>query len=554
MPLLDVLEDDDDDVAPDEVPAPPRTGSSVAPPHAITTAVTTVPAMTSEDFMSSEPLLLHAATAMPPSMSLRMRRNPVRVARRVPPTCPPLRNRCRVVAHVASVIAALAGTLLGDEEDARAQNVDPFFFGDEAALASGSVVASGRDSGALWYNPAGFGGLQKASVSASASTFGLRFRTIPRALRVIAGGQERAVDLSSTDVISVPNAIVLATKVGDRYALAGGLLVTNRDVRSALATEPEGPATDATGPLTIGQRLDLQADAAKYHLGGAFAAALTSQLRAGGALFMTYTKSNTNVGYSLNAFRGPNPTDERAFILQTSRITASAIGVAASVGAQFEVSPLVTVGATIRTPEIALSASAEGGAVLGQAQTGGTEPPVALLTTQSPFGVDAAGKLVSPARVLLGVAFALGPPQSWIEVGVDAAHGLPASDLREAQQPQVNGRVGARYMLSSSWIVGGGLFSDRTVASSLSPFIASDRVDYYGLTAGVSKRTPLGLVKDPNPEALVLVTTLSLRSAVGFGEARALTINLDTPDAGNDARSDVTFFEVMPYLGSSVVF
>jgi hypothetical protein len=458
------------------------------------------------------------------------------------------------VAQVACGLLPFVCTFVGLEEDAKAQNVDPFFFGDEAALSAGSVVASGRDSGALWYNPAGFGGLQKASVSASASTFGLRFRTIPRALRVIAGGQERSVDLSSTDVISVPNAIVLATKVGDRYAIAGGLLVTNRDVRSALATAPEAPATDATGPLTFGQRLDLQADAAKYHVGGAFAAALTSQLRAGAALFMTYTKSNTNVGYALNAFRGPNPADERAFILQSARITASAIGLAAAVGTQFEVSPLVTIGGQIRTPELAVSASAEGGAVIGQAQTGGAEPPQAVLTTQSPGGVDAAGKLVNPARVLLGVAFALGPPQSWIEVGVDAAHGLPANDLRESIQPAINARVGARYMLSSSWIVGGGLFSDRTNQAKLSPFIASDRVDYYGLTAGVSKRTPLALVKDPNPEALVLVTTLSLRSSLGFGEARALTIDLDNPGIPRDDRSDVTFVEIMPYLGSSVVF
>jgi hypothetical protein len=63
---------------------------------------------------------------------------------------------------------------------ARAQNTDPFFLGDEPALASGAVVASGRDTGSLWYNPAEFGGLSRGLVSASASTFGVRIRRIRR--------------------------------------------------------------------------------------------------------------------------------------------------------------------------------------------------------------------------------------------------------------------------------------------------------------------------------------------------------------------------------------
>lgn len=70
---------------------------------------------------------------------------------------------------------------------------------------------------------------------------------------------------------------------------------------------------------------------------------------------------------------------------------------------------------------------------------------------------------------------------------------------------------------------------------------------------GVSKRTPLALLDDPRPEALVLVTTLSLRAAAGFGRVGVVAIDLDSDDP-RDHHSDVTFFEVMPYLGSSIVF
>lgn len=453
-------------------------------------------------------------------------------------------------------LAAAGGlAVLFAPQMAAAQNADSFFFGDEAALASGAVVASGTDSGALWYNPAGFGGLRRGMVSASASTFGLRFRTIPRALRVRIGGQESAVDLSSTDVISVPNAVVAATQLGDRYALAGGLLTTSRDVRAAFAAPPDtaGTATDGT-PLLVNQRIDIQHDDASYHLGGAFAAKVDQRLRLGAALFATYSKSNTNVHYALNARNNAAPpTNETAFIVQDARVTRSAVGLALSLGAQLDLTPKVTLGITVRSPELALTSSAEGSAVSAVATAGGTDPAVAVLTAIPVPNDSAAGKLVSPTRVLVGAAYTLAP-RSVVEIGADVAHGLPRSEVRSAQQVQVNGRVGVRYMLGPEWIVGGGLFSDRATVARLPAFVTSDKVDYYGLTLGVSKRTPLALVKDPKPEALVLVTTLSLRASVGFGEARAVTLDLENAAAPRDDRSDVTYYELMPYLGSAVVF
>jgi hypothetical protein len=450
---------------------------------------------------------------------------------------------------------AVAFAILCAPSIASAQNADSFFFGDEAALASGAVVASGTDSGALWYNPAGFGGLKRGLISASASTFGLRFRTIPRALRVRLGGQERAVSLSSADVISVPNAVVAATQLGDKYALAGGLLTTSRDVRAAAASSPDfaGVANDGTAAI-VNQRIDIQHDDAKYHLGAAFAAKASEKLRLGAALFVTYAKANTNVHYALDGrSNAVPPTDEKLFIVQSGRATTSAIGLAFSLGAQYDVSPLIKLGITVRSPELAITSSTDGSVVTGVASVGGTDPPQAALDATPAPNKSAGGKLVAPTRILVGAAYQIAP-RSWLEVGVDFAHGLPATEVKEAQQPQINGRAGVRYMLSPSFILGGGLFTDRSTFAKVPQFLTSDRVDYYGLTLGVSKRTPLALVKDPKPEALVLVTTLSLRSSVGFGQARAVTIDLDNVAGQRDDRSDVTFFEVMPYLGSTVDF
>ncbi|HVH42466.1 MAG TPA: hypothetical protein VM925_08980 [Labilithrix sp.] len=457
----------------------------------------------------------------------------------------------RVRGFVASASAfALATSLFSTE--VHAQNADSFFFGDEAALSAGAVVASGRDSGAFWYNPSGFGELKRGMVSASASTFGVRIRKVPNALRMQIGGQTTSANLASSDIISVPNAVVAATALNDRLALAGGLLVTERDLRSALVSIPEADYHNAAGEsLRLSERLDMQKERAKYHFGAAFAAALSSNVRVGIAAYGTYTKGVNSVQYALFA---ADPGGGRVITTYNQRVTGTAIGAAASVGIQWDISSLMSFGLTIRSPEMALTGSLEGGAVSTNTSVGGTKPAKAEHEEKEPPGLDAAGKFVAPARALAGIAVPLGAPQSWLELGVDATHGLAASQLEDEQKPTVNLRIGARYTLSPSWVVGGGLFTDFARLRRLGKTVALDKVDYYGFTVGFSKRTPLALVRDPSPEALVLVTTLSLRAALGFGEARPLSINFDEDGVQRDAVSRVAYIDVMPYLGSSVIF
>lgn len=241
------------------------------------------------------------------------------------------------------------------------------------------------------------------------------------------------------------------------------------------------------------------------------------------------------------------------FGISEQRITNSGFTVMGSAGVQYELSPRVTMGATVRAPELVLSTRTEGGAVTGVSSSTG----LTQIEKQGDDLGDNAGRMVNPARLLLGSAFALGPPQSWLEIGVDAAHGLPGSKLFPRKRPVMNVRIGARYMLSPSWIVGGGLFTDRSVYREPGPsFGITDKIDWYGLTAGVSKRTPLALTQNPAPDAIVLVTTLSLRAAAGVGQVRALELDLNGTNArpSTNALSDILFWEVMPYLGSAVIF
>jgi hypothetical protein len=51
----------------------------------------------------------------------------------------------------------------------RADNTEPFFYSDDAAMTGGTVVASTRDAGAIWYNPAGLGGIRRGQIDLSGS-------------------------------------------------------------------------------------------------------------------------------------------------------------------------------------------------------------------------------------------------------------------------------------------------------------------------------------------------------------------------------------------------
>ena len=174
---------------------------------------------------------------------------------------------------------------------ARAGNLDSFFLGNEAALTGGAVVALTRDAGSVWYNPAGLGGLSRSSIDLSASAYVLRLQRLPGALetRLTSGSHEE--DLGSTEMLSVPSAVVATRRLSDDVTLALGIFSPVQDLfvtRTTLRTE-DSVATEA-GPLGFlySQRIQLSSQAARYCVGPSVGWQVGPRLRLGLSIFAVY--------------------------------------------------------------------------------------------------------------------------------------------------------------------------------------------------------------------------------------------------------------------------
>lgn len=87
---------------------------------------------------------------------------------------------------------------------ARAGNDDELLAGNQAAMMGGAVSAFVRDSSAIWYDPAGLGGIARDQVDVSGTVYTLRFYRVPGFIESTSGASD---DAHVGEFVSIPTQI-----------------------------------------------------------------------------------------------------------------------------------------------------------------------------------------------------------------------------------------------------------------------------------------------------------------------------------------------------------
>lgn len=454
------------------------------------------------------------------------------------------------------IASGLVACTIALPKAAAADTEEGFYYSDDAALVAGAVTAWTRDSGAIWYNPAGLAASGRTQLSLNGTIYALKIRRVPDALRTtFPGVGQRSVAIESSDIMSAPHATTFVKPLSDTFAIAIGIYITKRDVRTSSNTlEIPGPATPQF-PIDaqFRQHLDTALELTKYQLGPAFGWQIAPNVRIGASLFLTYTKTSGLAVFEIDGTATAGDPRQTAFITSTQHATISELGLVSMIGVQWDPAPDWHLGATIRTPELRFSASGAGSQIDATADTvSGTGAGLAFQKLTD-ADVGSAG-LTVPPRLVVGVSHEASR-RVIVSAEGDVLPGIEVAATNTKTRTVVNGRAGVRVGLTDTLFMGVGVFSDRD-RQVLGPGLTEERIDRYGVTAGLQLLTPFTLHSDAGPKenGLVLGTTLALRYAAGLGEVRALDVE---PGSGLDSTTrivDVTFHEFTPYIGTAVTF
>lgn len=447
--------------------------------------------------------------------------------------------------------------LAGSVQVARAGNDETYFMSAEAALVGGAVVATSDDVGAIWYNPAGLGGVARQQLDLSLSVVALHIRTIPEGIQTDFGDETRAstIDGSRIDVIS-PSTAYVRQLGGLNWGL--GVYKSRDDL-----IRVTGGAEQRTADTYKFIQVELFSQHERYHYGIAFGAELSPSLRLGASLFGVYDHRELVGDAGLGDISEVVGSGSNLALQIEEQEFTDRYGVEAKLGAQLMLaqdrlrlglvlaSPVILIHESVRATALSTIAAIDGatgeGGVVSQYEA----------TVRKP----AKSGFMAPARLTVGVGVAY--PSFRLGVEGDYAHALRSmkSAYRGEVQYEVdrravfNLRAGGAMPITDKAEIGLGLFTDRS-AERADDFAEFD-VDFYGATAGVSYETDVSLAPTERAPHISMRTTISLRYALGLGSTSQVRASIDYPRDFGVEQADaekLRFHELYLQIGSAFEF
>ena len=429
---------------------------------------------------------------------------------------------------------------------AYAGNEDSFLFGAQATLAGGAVVASSRDTAAIWYNPAGLGLNERGRIDLSGTAFTLRIRPIPDGLALDLPSGPGLQSIESRKIFVVPTALAAARQIGRGLSIGAGLFVTEQDLFNYKANQ-----RFADDVISIDVAGALSGTLIRYHAGPSIGYQVTPQLRVGASAFGVYEDYREFRKLFANATStGAYAT---TFFQRLVDARATRFGVELLAGAQLDVGDW-QLGVSVRSPRWVFRELAETDNSTVLVSMGPTVSTVAASTVDhTPLGAEGTG-FTHPARYVAGAARRFGCVETSAELDL-----RPAGVGTSAARAVWNVRAGALWNAGARTALGVGVFTDRSGSATPANF-PDYRVDYYGVSAGWKRHDTLRLRPGESASTLLFSTTIAIRYAAGIGESTRIRFDFrDTADTGlvgrvADERVGVVYHELSLYVGSGLEF
>ena len=409
----------------------------------------------------------------------------------------------------------------------------------------------GRDAASVWYNPSSIASTHRFRFDASATGYGLKVTRAPGSM--VARTEERVLRSTGFErqLQVVPSAASFVFGwPGRDFALA---LSFHTPRFSETEARQRIGGRNRVGNYAFEQEANTVNIVRRHHAGLSLAGELADALRLGAAVAVLYDK---DVGFTRFVADSDDPSTGASGSYIADLDSASRVaGLELSLGMQGELTPWLHAGAMFRTPAAVVWQRFDGGQTVGVSLV---EPDGAAFTETStdPSTRGGAPRWLTPWTVAAG----LGITVHRLDVEVNAEAAPAKRNVGDAwrQRAVWNVRAGWSYRLSRRWILGTGVFTDRTTAVVAAPYPAVI-IHRYGGSLAVRFRKPVALARTERVRRLVFETTVAVRYAFGLGESGS--IRASYPDAGPhfadldvEDRTEATQHLVNVHVGTGVKF
>jgi hypothetical protein len=421
-----------------------------------------------------------------------------------------------MIAYKNSVL--LSSLLLAMSSSAMAQNVAPLPMGGRTGGMGGVGVANGNDAAMGYVNPAGLALIHRDTLSTSLSAYSLRAVRVDNfyADPAVFSGSGNTVGRNRVQqslVSTIPTSLVYLVHFGTQRHQVLSLSILSPD---AQRSEYAGNAQIDSFGTTTNVRTTFVSRFDSYYFGPSYAIETRvgkgGQLRLGLGGYLVYASYNNS--FSDQTLYGTTPTTDFAEQGNNRYVSATSYDLVGVAGFQLEFDSW-SLGASVHSESTHLGGTMEASSRYTRIANGVFDPmdnpqPDTILQSKRSGSYEER----RPLRFSAGLAFRLSEK---LNVGADVYYVAGLSEfpiyetefqrtiLVEGQQPQnesmsltqnfsqrevINGAFGFEYLLSDTWTLRGGGFSDFSATELPEDYdfgyLFMKKVDRFGGTLGLA--------------------------------------------------------------------